>query len=250
MAIDNEVLKTIQNHRSIRDFTDEKLTDEEVNILVNAAQRTSNSMSEQQYSIISVTDPKKLARLGEITLHHLPDKAGHFFLFIADQHRNAQIIKHHKPDANLEALHSADKFLASVHDVDLAVQNTLLTAESMGLGGTIMGSIYNNPKEIIKMFNLPELTFPVLGLSIGHPASTPDLKPRINNQLIHFENGYQEPDMQIVGKFDKTLNEYYKNRKGSKRDTNFFKNIWSDISKGNYRKDLLPAIKSQGFLQR
>ncbi|UQS84612.1 nitroreductase family protein [Apilactobacillus apisilvae] len=244
----NEVLNTINSHRSIRKFTKQKLTSDEIEKLIQAASRTSNSMSEQQYSIISVTDPKKLAKLGEITLHHLPDNAGHFLLFIADQHRNAEIIKHHNPDANLEALHSADKFLASVHDVDLSVQSTLLAAESMGLGGTIMGSIYNNPKEIIKMFNLPKLTFPVLGLAIGHPDEKPDLKPRINTELMHSENTYKEPDMDLVKKFDKKINQYYKSRNKNQRDTNFFKNIWSDISKGDYRKDLLPTIKEQGFL--
>ena len=66
----NPTLTTLLNHRSIRHFTDEKLTAEEVITLVDAAQHTPTSTFSQQYSIISVTDPQKLATLGNITGHH------------------------------------------------------------------------------------------------------------------------------------------------------------------------------------
>jgi len=87
----NPTLNTLLDHRSIRQFTGEKLTAAEVETLVDAAQHAATSTFSQQYSIISVTDPKKLAILGEITGHHWLEKAGHYFLMVADQYRNEQL---------------------------------------------------------------------------------------------------------------------------------------------------------------
>ncbi|MBR2077780.1 MAG: nitroreductase family protein, partial [Exiguobacterium sp.] len=52
----NEVIETLLNHRSVRDFTDEKLTDKQIQTIVESAQRASTSSFIQAYSIIGVTD--------------------------------------------------------------------------------------------------------------------------------------------------------------------------------------------------
>lgn len=52
----NKTIETILNHRSIRSFTDQLLTEEEVRLLVESAQSASTSSYIQAYSIIGVTD--------------------------------------------------------------------------------------------------------------------------------------------------------------------------------------------------
>ena len=69
----NETIKTQLNHRTIRAFEDKPLTKEEVDLLVEVAQRTASSMYMQAYSIISVTDPE-LPDTQEVVRQRLIDR--------------------------------------------------------------------------------------------------------------------------------------------------------------------------------
>jgi len=208
----NPTLATLLNHRSIRQFTAEKLTTAEITTLVDAAQHTPTSTFSQQYSIISVTDPQKLAALGDITGHHWLEKSGHFFLFLADQYRNSQLVT--ATPATIANLHSTDKFLASIFDASIAVEAMVVAGESMGLGSTIMGSVLNDAPRLIDLFHLPELTFPVFGLAMGHPAETPERKPRIPQELMHFTNDYQPlaADSTPLTTYNQVITDYYLKR--------------------------------------
>ncbi len=55
----NETIRTILEHRSIRHFSEDKLTKEDVKLLVQSAQAASTSSYIQAYSIIGVTDRQK-----------------------------------------------------------------------------------------------------------------------------------------------------------------------------------------------
>ena len=63
----NETIQTQLNHRTIRAFEDKPLTKEEVDLLVEVAQRTASSMYMQAYSIISVTDPELKKELAVVS---------------------------------------------------------------------------------------------------------------------------------------------------------------------------------------
>ena len=73
----------------------------------------------------------------------------------------------------MAASKKTEMFLQAYEDAVLAVQNVLNAAESMGLGGVVLGSIQNEPAKIIKALNLPKHTFPALGLQIGVPDQEP-----------------------------------------------------------------------------
>ncbi|MCK8607154.1 nitroreductase family protein [Apilactobacillus ozensis] len=250
IILDNDILETLLNHRSVRQFKKQKLNDAEINQLLKAAQQASTSQFEQQFSIISVTDPKKLQVLADVTTYDLVKNAGHYFLFIADQHRNEQILKHLDSNADTTNLHSTDKLLASIHDVDLALQSMFTAAESMGMGGVVMGSIYNDTDKIIDAFNLPQLTFPVLGLALGYPAETPEVKPRITSSIIHYDNVYDdEIDFEKLDTYDQLVHDYYASRKGNPREESFTHHLMHDLTKSPVRKNILPALKRQGFLK-
>lgn len=67
----NETIQTQLNHRTIRAFKDQPLTKEEVDLLVEVAQRTASSMYLQAYSIISVTDPELKKALRQLVDNHM-----------------------------------------------------------------------------------------------------------------------------------------------------------------------------------
>ncbi|EHM00033.1 putative oxygen-insensitive NADPH nitroreductase [Lentilactobacillus parafarraginis F0439] len=243
----NSVLRQLMNHRSIRRFKERSLTEDQVDQLVAAAQHASTSTFSQQYSIISVTDPAILHELGQITLHPWLEKSGHYFVMVADQFRNLQIAK--RAGVDPFTLHTTDKFLAAVFDTAIATENIMVAAESMDLGGTIMGSILNDTKRVIELLQLPELTFPLLGIAIGYPADEPDLKPRMAANLMHFQNRYRPDQGDDLKAYDKLIASYYQKRGSNRRTETFSSHILSELGRSHQvRADLFDNIKDQGFL--
>ncbi|ARN91520.1 NADPH-dependent oxidoreductase [Levilactobacillus brevis] len=247
----NPTLTTLFNHRSIRQFTPEKLTTDEVATLITAAQHAATSTFSQQYSVISVTDSAKLAVLGDITGHHWLEKAGHYFVMVADQYRNQQLVP---PTATTTTnLHSLDKLLAGVFDAAIATEAIVTAGESLNLGSTIMGSILNDAARVIDLLDLPKLTFPVLGLAIGHPTEHPEQKPRLPQDLMHFTNGYQAltADNARLAAYDQVIHDYYQQRGTHQRDETFSHHIVSEMSRDpQQRAGILQALQKQGFLTK
>jgi len=244
----NPTLETLMTHRSVRQFTTTKLTEEEVTTLVSAAQHAPTSTFSQQASIISVTDPAKLAVLAEVTGHPWLQRAGHYFLIVADQFRNQQLAPN-DPTATTN-LHSTDKLLASIFDATIMTEAMVTAGESLGLGSTIMGSILNDVPRLIDLFDLPQLTFPLLGLAIGHPADQPGQKPRLPQSLMHFENTYQrlKPTDDRLVAYDQLITDYYHKRESHQRDETFSHHIAAELSRDpQQRAGILAGLHQQGF---
>lgn len=139
MEITNETLKTQLNHRSIRVFEKEPLAKEQLTAIYEAARHTSTSQFLQQFSILRITDEVKRKAISEIAKQDYVGGNGELLIFLADLNRNAKIRQHLGKD--IARLQTADLFFQAVNDTVLAVQNALLAAESMGLGGVVLGSI-------------------------------------------------------------------------------------------------------------
>src|SRR5690606_850451 len=87
-AVDLPDVGRLFNHRSVRDFSDEPVSESVVRGLVGAAQSAATSSNLQLWSMVSVQDP---VRRGEIARLCADQKqvhnAGWFFAFLADHHR-------------------------------------------------------------------------------------------------------------------------------------------------------------------
>ncbi|MTV82853.1 nitroreductase family protein [Secundilactobacillus folii] len=243
-----DILSVLNHHRSVRQFDGQSLTNAEVTTLVTAAQHAATSTFSQQYSIISITDQDLKHEIGEITGHHWVENSGHYFLMIADQHRNLAIAQ--AANADTSVLRSFDKFMASVFDAAIATEAIVTAGEAIGLGSTIMGSILNNTQRLIDLLHLPELTFPLLGIAVGHPAEKPDLKPRLPQALMHFTNQYIWPDDFAVEleRYNATTADYYASRNSNLKQMTFSRHIIGELSRDpNLRAELVQVIKQQGF---
>ena len=109
----NETIQTQLNHRTIRAFKDQPLTKEEVDLLVEVAQRTASSMYLQAYSIISVTDPELKKELAAVSGQSYVATSGHLFVFVVDQRRNTEIAKALGQEVGVQG--SADRFVSGVN---------------------------------------------------------------------------------------------------------------------------------------
>lgn len=154
-------IEVLLNHRSIRQFTDEPISDDQRHAIIASAQATSSSSFLQCTSIIRVTDKNMRAQLVELTggQAHV-GQAAEFWVFCADFNRLLQIC----PDAQLGL---AEQLLLGVVDTSLMAQNALTAAESLGLGGVYIGGLRNNIQSVTDLLKLPKHVLPLFGLCLG-----------------------------------------------------------------------------------
>ncbi|MCD2256165.1 NADPH-dependent oxidoreductase [Agrilactobacillus fermenti] len=245
----NETIQRQLAHKTIRAFKPQPLDPTLVTQLVDVARHTASSQFLQAYSILSIVDPAKKAAIAKISGQPYVADNGHLFIFIVDQNRNRQIGHEKGQDKNL--LGSTNKLLAGLADATLAVQNTVNAAESLGLGTVILGSILNDAQQMIDLLDLPTLTFPVLGLAIGYPDQTPQLKPRLPEKFIHFTDTYQLPDPLVpeLADYDAQVHEYYDLRDTNRRVDTFTNQVKRSLmNQSGKRSELLHILHQQGFL--
>ncbi|MCQ2010209.1 MULTISPECIES: NADPH-dependent oxidoreductase [Sporolactobacillus] len=247
----NETLKTLLNHRSIRSFTKQHIPQEQVNLLISAAQHAATSNFFQQYSIIGVTDPEKKKALAEIGNQHYIAEADRLFVLVIDMHRNAKIAE--AKEQPTDVLSSTDFFFRAFSDTVIAAQNIVAAAESLGLGTVYLGSILNDPQAVIDLLKLPKFTFPAFGIAIGYPDQSPQLKPRLPKEAVYFENEYQSPQhpLEELENYDHDVNQYYDLRDANRRVDTFTNQIAKAVSgkQSEAKKRMLETLRSQGLVK-
>lgn len=248
MNIMNETIKKQLEHRTIREFKDQKIPDEVFELLIEVARRTATSNGMQACSIIRVTDPEIRNKIAGICKQEYVARAPELLIFIADQYRNYQIAK--EKNCFEEAAKDMDRFFQAFTDACIAAQNLVIAAESMDLGAVYLGSILNDSEKICEILKLPELTFPVVGLGLGYPNQNPQLKPRMKMRLRVFENTYAsfESYLDEIRDYDEEMSTYYDLRDANKRVDSFSNQVVSKLKHSiPKRQDILNIIRKQGF---
>lgn len=205
---ENRTINNQLNHRTIRAFKPVNLSKEQLKALYSVASHTPTSMFMQQMSIMHITDPDKRAAIREVSKQSYVGENGDLLIFLVDLYRNQQIRRQKGKDDG--RLHTADIFFQGVDDAIMAAQNVIVAAESMNLGVVPLGSIKNDPQKMIDILELPQMTFPVLGLQVGVPDQQPQLKPRLPLQFTTFDNSYpRDINIDELKDYDQTVTTYY-----------------------------------------
>lgn len=248
MSQKNDMLQKQLQHRTIREFKDTSLSKEIFDTLMDVARRTATSNGMQSYSIIRVIDPSIKKEIAEVCKQEYVGRAPELLIFIVDQFRNNNIAK--EKGAATENAADMDRFFQGFTDACLAAQNVVNAAEAVNLGAVYLGSILNDSMKICQILKLPKLTFPVVGLGIGHPNQNPQLKPRFENRLRVFENSYRIFDsyLEEVKDYDEEMTTYYDLRNANKRVDSFSEQVVDKLTASiQNRQEILSAIRQQGF---
>ncbi|MGM0396436.1 MAG: NADPH-dependent oxidoreductase [Bacillota bacterium] len=248
MTKTNKTIEKQLGHRTIREFKQEPVPADIFDTLIHVAQRTATSNGMQTYSIIRITDQKKKDEISKVCRQEYVARAPELLVFIVDQYRNARIAEEKGVDS-INA-RDMDKFFQGFTDSALAAQNLVVAAESMGLGVNYLGSILNDPERICEILELPELTFPVVGLSFGYPNQEPQLKPRMDMKFRLFENSYEtfKSYLDKLKDYDKEMQTYYDLRNANKRVDSFTDQVAAKtVSVVDKRQEVMDVIRKQGF---
>ncbi|WP_019635384.1 oxygen-insensitive NADPH nitroreductase [Paenibacillus fonticola] len=243
----NETIALLLNHRSIRKFTDQALTREQVETIVAAGQTASSSSHVQAYSVIAVTEEPLKAELARLSgnqayVYSCPV----FLVWCADLSRlKAAALKHRTGQETYEG--SMENLIVATVDTALAAQNAAVAAESLGLGIVYIGGIRNQIAEVASLLGLPELVYPVFGMCVGYPDQEPVLRPRLPQQAVLHWNSYDASGSEKhVERYDEIMSAYLRERTGGAKDT-----PWSELMADKLaqpsRMHMASFLRDRGF---
>lgn len=240
--IHNATIDQQVNHRSIRKFKDQQLTEEQLTTLYTVFQHTATSLFMQNATLLHITDETKRAKIRELCGQKYVGAQGDLFIFVVDLHRNQQIRQQLGKDDG--RLHTTDIFFQGLDDTLLAWQNVANAVESMGLGYVPLGTINDHPLAMLDVLDLPKLTFPALGMQVGVPNQEPQLKPRLPLEFTTFENEYpRDFAVDSLKDYDQVVTTYYDLRDTNKRIDSFTKQITGEkLNTKAIDRDELPEL--------
>jgi len=194
----------MHRHGSVRKYKPDPISSELIETLVLAAQRASTSANLQVVSVVAVMDAAMRARLAVIcgNQEHVAQTPA-LLVWCADLTRLDRACELR---GYTQVTNHVEAFLTCAVDVGIAAQNAALAAESLGLGICYIGSIRNNTQAVIELLRLPRLVFPVVGMTVGWPATLPPIRPRLaTSALLYWETYDPEPRDRELHDYDRAM---------------------------------------------
>ena len=197
-------IEMIHRHASVRSYKSDPVARRMIEEIVTAGQRASTSSNMQCYSVGAVGDQAKREKLAELCGNQAHIRQAPFFLaWCADLSRLDRVCT---ARGYKQVSEHVESLLVSAVDVALAMQNAALAAESLGLGMCYIGAIRNQPREVIALLGLPELVFPISGMTLGWPATEPHLRPRLpQSTILHWEAYDTSGEAEAIRQYDQAM---------------------------------------------
>jgi nitroreductase len=166
-----DTLEAIRTRRSVRKFTEEPITREQMEMLLRAAMAAPSATNEQPWQFVVVRDRATLERLS---------KATPFAKMLAE--------------AAVGLIVAGDRAKMKypgfwIIDCSAAIQNLLLAAHASGLGGVWLGVHPVRPFgwNVRRIAGLPRHVVPHSLVALGHPVEVPEPVDRFKAERVHRE---------------------------------------------------------------
>ncbi|MCC6007799.1 MAG: nitroreductase family protein [Rhodobacteraceae bacterium] len=203
------------SHRSVRKYLDHALPEGTIEAMVAAAQSASTSSGFQAWSVVAVEDAARRAELARLAGGQQHVRVAPLqMVWIADLSRMHGAAR--RRDLDVEGVDYLELFVVACVDAALAAQNAALAAEALGLGIVYIGGMRNHPEEVAALLDLPERSFAVFGMCVGHPdpEHPAAIKPRLaQDAVLHRERYALEPQWAHVDAYDAQSAAFYGGQK-------------------------------------
>jgi nitroreductase len=207
-------MKVIQDRRSIREFTDEPVSDKDLDMILEAARQAPSGENAQPWRFIIVKDETMRKQMGAIAGGGSGRRFTAEFVTKKMQERFANLQDEAKRQAAFEKLTSGQvsAFMANApvnivvcgkkdvwdmpYDTSAAIENILLMVTALGLGAcwVIAPCIDIRDEERIKvLLDIPEGYKAVSILSVGHPTRPHRPRPRLPINELVFKEKWGDP---------------------------------------------------------
>jgi nitroreductase len=168
-----DALSVIFSRKSVRNFTGESVSKENLDVILKAGMSAPTAMNKQPWSFIVVTDRTMLDKLSDsLPSAKMLYKAG------------AAIIVCAIPG---KSINGSTEF--AVIDCSLAGENILLAIEALGLGGLWTACYPDNARmtTVRSILGIPEEIIPLNVIPIGHSEGETKPKDKFKPENIHWE---------------------------------------------------------------
>jgi nitroreductase len=178
----NDTLKTIKRRHSVRTFTRDDVAEEEIRLLLHAANAAPSAHNQQAWRFIIVRGGRKqeLAQLVTAQSARFPRPAAALLRMAAKSIISAPVviavantgdlIRHGTELFKVEKEIAHDFFRTmEIQSSAAAVENILLAAASLGLGTVWLGVLYLIKDEVLRFLGEPGGEFMAV-VPVGHPA--------------------------------------------------------------------------------
>ncbi|MCL1939273.1 MAG: nitroreductase family protein [Desulfovibrionaceae bacterium] len=171
-----DIFTALHTRRSVRAYTDEPISADEIQIMLDAAMIAPSAGNARPWQFIVIDDPALLAVAPSINKY-------------------AGMV----PNAAAAILVCGDLSLEKypgfwVQDCSAAIQNMMLAATGQGLGTvwTAVHPVEERVSAYCKLFALPPSIVPLALIAVGKPQKPQERLSRYEPQKIHY-NAYGEP---------------------------------------------------------
>ncbi len=167
------VLNAIQTRASIRKFTGEKISNEQINTLLRCAMAAPSAINKQPWAFLVVTDEALLQRMGEaFPFSRCGNGAACAFVMCGDMTKTIE--------------GEGQGFW--INDVSAATENLLLAAHAVGLGAVWTGVYPSRERtaQVQELLGLPEYIIPMCIVPVGIPAEQPAVKQKFKEENVHY----------------------------------------------------------------
>lgn len=241
----NPVIDLFNNHKSERSFTDKAIDEATLERIISAAYRAPTSVNSQQVSLVVTRDAQKRAEISQLAGGQpWIAKAPVFITFVLDMYKTHLGMQ---AANNTQVAHqSIESLISGATDVGIALGSVMAAARSEGLGIVPIGGIRLNPQPMINLLALPEYTFPVAGVVIGHVDEPSHPKPRLPLATFRHNESYQREGIEDqIAQYNQQMVAHWQEIGRSDGES------WSESVSGYYRNiyfpDVLAAVVKQGF---
>ena len=245
-------MKNLLTRRTIRKYTQQDVSDELLNRLMNEAARTQTMGNLQLYSVVVTRSDEMKAKLSPAHFNQPMVKEAPVVLTIcADFNRTSFWAKCRNAEPGY------DNFLSYINaatDALLYTQTLCNLMDEEGLGYCYLGTTVYQPQQIIDTLQLPKLVMPVATLTVGWPDEEPAQSDRLPLESFVHQETYQDylgADIDTYYNYKENLEENKEFVKINNKET--LAQIFTDIRytrKDNeaMSQELIKTLVRQGFL--
>jgi Nitroreductase len=169
------VMKAILTRKSVRTYTPQNVTKEDIMPLLQAGMSAPSAMNRQPWEFIVITDRTQMKKL------------------IEANHNNEQILQGAKAAiivcGNMKKTIEGEGKDYWIQDCSAATENILIAAESMGLGAVWTGvyPIKTRVNALKKALALPEYIIPLNVIPLGWQTGNDNPKDKFTEKAIHWD---------------------------------------------------------------